>query len=256
MNASRLQMLMGTGVDFFTGECLPGSTDDVLSDLNVFKLSTSSPLESFPDNSSISAKLKSRGLNSQWDNFWKNQDHYAKLNRFQIRHGHSLVLASDDIDLYWWFIEKRGKMLLLELNGGMLKESNASTGFHSQSIIRYITVHRQEGTNVTVHDQSMFQWLHYCDRLMIFKARKGHCKVPKDYPDEPLKQWLVQQHHSIHLYNTNHPAALSPVQLKILHAMGVHGSKRKDAPPNLSSRALKRKLPSRKDKKQRIEPDK
>mmetsp|Transcript_15335 Transcript_15335/g.33242 ORF Transcript_15335/g.33242 Transcript_15335/m.33242 type:complete len:113 (-) Transcript_15335:117-455(-) len=100
-------------------------------------------------------------------------------------------------------------------------------------------------------DQSMFLWLHYCERLMIFKAREGHCIIPKDYPDTPLRQWLAQQQEFINLYSTNQSIELRSVQLKVLHAMGVHGSKRHTALPQLSSRMLKRKCPSRKKDKKR-----
>lgn len=106
-------------------------------------------------------------------------------------------------------------------------------------------------------DQSMFLWLHYCERLMIFKAREGHCKIPKEYPDTPLRQWLAQQQELIHLYSTNQSIELRPVQLKLLHALGVHGIERHATPPKLSSRMMKRKYPSRKrDKKQQRDMEK
>ena len=86
--------------------------------------------------------------------------------------------------------------------------------------------------------------------LSFTTAREGHCKVPNEYPDMPLIRWLSQQHDLLHLYSVNRSIELRPVQLKLLYALGVHGSKRQESPPTLNSRVLKRKCPSRKKVKQ------
>lgn len=76
----------------------------------------------------------------------------------------------------------------------------------------------------------------------------GHCKIPADCPDKPLQGWLTQQKELIYLYSTNRPTELLPVQLKILHSLGLHGCKRYVTIPKLSSRMLKQKHPARKAK--------
>ena len=87
----------------------------------------------------------------------------------------------------------------------------------------------------------------------LYVAREGHCKIPNDYPDLPLRQWLAKQQDMIHLYSTNQPIELKPVQIKILYALGVHGSERTVAPVSINSRVLKRKVPARKRvKRQRV----
>mmetsp|Transcript_34108 Transcript_34108/g.62806 ORF Transcript_34108/g.62806 Transcript_34108/m.62806 type:complete len:308 (-) Transcript_34108:164-1087(-) len=254
MNSSRLKMLIETGVDFFTGECLPGTANLSQRDFKEFELLTSSPAESFPLEGS--ATSDNYGWSFQYDNYWINHDCRARFKQLKAKHGHSLILASDDKNVYWWFVEKRGKMLLAELNNLESNQGSGSDGLRSQSILSYITAQRQgddtgSGGVTFEVDQSMFLWLHYCERLMMFKAREGHCKIPNDYPDTPLRQWLARQQELIHLYSTNQPTELLPVELKILHALGLHGGKRNSTPPKLNSRTLKRKYPSRKDKKYR-----
>jgi len=254
MNSSRLQMLMEAGVDFFTGECLPGTANLVQTDIKEFELLTSSPSETFPAKDGTQNSHTNYGWNLQYDNYWNDLDCRARFEQMKAKNGHSIVLASDGSDVYWWFVEKRGKMLLDELYD--LKSSNCSEshGFHSHSVLNFITAQREgDGTGSVGYTaevtQSMFLWLHYCERLIMFKARKGHCKVPPGYPDRPLQRWLARQQELIYLYSTNQPTELLPVQLKILHALGVHGNKRYGTPPKFSSRTLKRKYPSKKDKK-------
>jgi len=255
MNSSRLRMLMEAGVDFFTGECLPGTADHTQRDFEEFEMLTSSPVDTFPARDCFTNNHTICGWNFQYDNYWNNYDCRARFEQMKAMNGHSLVLASDDSDVYWWFVEKRGKMLLTELNH--LEPSSRAfvpNRFHSHSILNFMNSQPQldatgsDEDRIKV-DRSMFLWLHYCERLMMFKARKGHCKIPKDYPDRPLRRWLARQQELIHLYGTDQPTELSPVQLKILHALGLHGSKRYGTPPKLSSRMLKRKYPSKKDKK-------
>jgi hypothetical protein len=80
-------------------------------------------------------------------------------------------------------------------------------------------------------------------------AREGHCKVPTEYPDVPLRRWLSHQRDLLYSYSVNRSIQLSPVQLKLLHSIGVHGSKREELLPTLNSRVMKRKFPSRKKAK-------
>jgi hypothetical protein len=86
-----------------------------------------------------------------------------------------------------------------------------------------------------------------CDMdLFLITAREGHCKIPNEYPDVPLRRWLSQQHDLLYSYSVNRSIHLRPVQLKLLHAIGVHGIKREEILPTLNSRVMKRKFPSRK----------
>lgn len=260
INSSRFNMLREVGVDFFTGECLPDMSNvnqsERRKDIKEFEQLTSSPVENFPEQGNAKSNQANHGWDCQSDNFWKNHDCPTKFEQFKAKHGHSLILASDDENVYWWFVEKRGMSLLSEINALKQNQGSGPNGLFSHSILQYVQKHAGDvidfkGEMVQL-DQSMFVWLHYCERLMIFKAREGHCKIPTDYPDTPLRQWLAQQQELIHLYSTNQSIELRSVQLKILHAMGVHGSKRQATLPESSSRMLKRKIPSRKKDKKRF----
>ena len=293
MKPSRLNMLIEAGVDFYTGECMPGTCSMSRSNLKKFQLLTSAPAERFPDQGGFGSSENGL-LNFQDDNYWNNQDCQAKYEHFKSKNGHSLILASDDIDVYWWFVEKRGNALLSEISSLNLGHQGCyeTDGLYSNSILRYIQTeegdkeNEDEGETVEeVVDQSMFLWLHYYERLMMFKgnvssitftlwrtrqlhslthllffcavhpARMGHCKIPKNYPDTPLRQWLLQQQDLIYSYGNNHYVivALKPVQIKLLHAIGVHGCKREAILPKLSTRLLKRKHPlKKKETRQRI----
>ena len=87
----------------------------------------------------------------------------------------------------------------------------------------------------------------YC-LLYSFIAREGHCQLPKDYPDFPLQHWLLQQQDMIHSYSKNQSIGLRPAQMKLLLALGVHGSKLESVHPKLSTRMMKRK-PEKKKRK-------
>jgi len=88
----------------------------------------------------------------------------------------------------------------------------------------------------------------YC-LLYSFIAREGHCQLPKDYPDFPLQHWLMQQQDMIHSYSKNQSIGLRPAQMKLLLALGVHGSKLESVHPKLSTRMMKRKHPEKKKRK-------
>ena len=74
--------------------------------------------------------------------------------------------------------------LLSEINSNYFsgKGGYESNGLFSQSILRYITAQKQDteddgtGLNemkaIETIDQSMFLWLHYYERLMMFKGKK------------------------------------------------------------------------------------
>ncbi len=181
MSASRLNMLIDIGVDLFTGECLPGTTS--LNQVKQFDLLTSSPAEKFPadNNKAEMGAPQCREFSSHDDEYWTNDDFLADFEKFKAKNGHSLVLASDDKDLYLWFVEKRGKALLSEIGSTEFSsgfKSNAN-GLYSHSILQYITTHSESdddsivnGPEKTVEvDQPMFLWLHYCERLMMFKGK-------------------------------------------------------------------------------------
>ncbi|KAL3815518.1 hypothetical protein ACHAXA_007374 [Cyclostephanos tholiformis] len=241
MNSSRLEMLKEAGIDFFTGDCLPGELDS-----QEFDLLTASPLETYP----VHEKLTF--LNSvSCDTYWNNEDMLKKFDRQKSVNGNSLILASDDEDLYVWFMEKRGKILLSEIDN--FSQGKSSNVLHSHFILKYITTTMNDDGSKGEADEvdlSMFLWLHYYERLLIFKAREGHCKIPNGYRDMNLKRWLSQQHDLLHSYSVNRSIQLRPVQLKLLYAIGVHGSKRDEILPTLNSRVMKRKFPSRKKAKQ------
>lgn len=120
---------------------------------------------------------------------------------------------------------------------------------YSHSVIQYISpTSKNEKVEV---DRSMFLWLHYFERLLIFKARMGHCKLPNEYPDMPLKRWVLQQQDLMHTYSANRSIELKPVQVKLLHALGVHGHNRQEeVSPTINSRVMKQKVPTRKKSKQ------
>lgn len=174
MSASRLQMLMEAGVDFFTGECLPGTDDSIQRDFKEFRTLTSSPAETFP-----SSRATHNNANFGWnflsyDKYWNEFDCRARFQQMKAKNGHSLVLASDG-DLYWWVVEKRGAMLLHEINYPESSQASESGGLQSHSILNFITAQQEaddagsDGDEIEV-DKSMFLWLHYCERLMIFKG--------------------------------------------------------------------------------------
>lgn len=247
LKASRLFQLKEAGVDFFTGECLPGEYDS-----QEFDRLTSSPVDTFP------VQERRTNLNTcSFDNYWNGQQCLDKFEKFRSGSGHSLLLASDDEDLYMWLMEKRGKALLSEID--CLSQGKGSTGLYSHSVLQYITTTvNDDGSKADKleFDRSIFLWLHYYERLLIFKAREGHCKIPNDYPDMPLRRWLSQQQDLLHLYSVNRSIDLSHAQVKLLHAIGVHGSKRQEKYPTLNSRVMKRKFPLRKKAKHFLEKSK
>lgn len=181
MDPSRIKMLMEAGVDFFTGECLPGTFSS--DDLKRFDVLAASPLETFPVQGHAGDSLSAAGWSSQDDNYWNNRDFLSKFERWKAENGHSLILASDDKDLYLWFVEKRGKALLMELNKAGSRGGNEPNGVCSRFLLRHLTSQERsnasmdsKGTDVQV-DRSMFQWLHYSDRLMMFKGKMIRCSL-------------------------------------------------------------------------------
>lgn len=96
MNPSRLKMLKEAGIDLFTGECLPGEHD-----FQVLDLITASPTEAFPVHKRVT------NLNVfTFDNYWNDHEFLEKFEKLKAFRGHSLVLASDDEDVYVWFMGK------------------------------------------------------------------------------------------------------------------------------------------------------
>lgn len=174
MNSSRLNMLIEAQVDFFTGECLPDSVN--ASEAKGFAKLTSSPIECFPEvNEPTSNFVNNYGWNFQ-DNYWLKQDVRARFELFKVKHGHSIILATDDAPVYWWFVEKRGKMLLDELNSLHGNQEGPSVMHSSVVILRHVVTERERDGALTDADQveslkSMFLWLHYCERLMMFKGK-------------------------------------------------------------------------------------
>jgi hypothetical protein len=96
MNPSRLKMLKEAGIDFFTGECLPSELDS-----HEFDLCTASHPDTFPVHERVTC-LNAFSSDAYWN------DH-AMLKRFERQksvRGDSLILASDDEELYVWFMGK------------------------------------------------------------------------------------------------------------------------------------------------------
>ena len=199
MSPSRLKMLMDAGVDFFTGECLPtgvlpllarkmpmATNESVLTDPKQFQRLTLSPVDTFPPANSIGGSDATNAETNHRlnDNYWNHQDCLARFEQFKVETGRSLILANEDIEVYRWFVEKRGNDLLSEINSNYFSDKGGyeSNGLYSQSILRYITTQKQDteddgmGLNgmetIETVDQSMFLWLHYYERLMIFKGKK------------------------------------------------------------------------------------
>ena len=96
MKPSRLKMLKEAGIDLFTGECLPGEHD-----FQELDLLTASPTEAFPVHERVT------NLNVfTFDNYWNDHECLEKFEKLKAFRGHSLVLASDDEDVYVWFMGK------------------------------------------------------------------------------------------------------------------------------------------------------
>ena len=95
LKASRLFQLKEAGVDFFTGECLPGE----IGETQEFDRLTAAPVESFPLH-----ERRANVVTFAFDNYWNGRQCLEKFEKFKALHGHSLLLASDDEDLYVWFM--------------------------------------------------------------------------------------------------------------------------------------------------------
>ena len=73
-------------------------------------------------------------------------------------------------------MERRGHALLSGINSFELGQGFESNGLFSHSILRYVEAEKrvsdgEDSKNEPVEvDQSMFLWLHYCERLMMFKG--------------------------------------------------------------------------------------
>ena len=254
-------MLFEAGLDFFTGECVPSKAEDLVE----FQRFVAAPAETFPGSSD---HLKISRLDGN-DNYWREHGTQEKFIRFREVFGHSLVLASDDTDVYWWFVEKRGLLLLSEMKQ-LRTEPSSEAELRSNSILRYLVSEMKAagpdavpGGDAVSLDHSMFVWLHYCERLMLFKgepnskrhhipncmtlivstAREGHCMIPSTYPDSPLQNWLGMQQDMLYQYGEGNPVCLRPIQVKILCILGVSGKKRDAPAPKMSSRVLKLKYP-------------
>eukprot|EP00577_Skeletonema_sp_RCC1716_P003627 CAMPEP_0113417350 /NCGR_PEP_ID=MMETSP0013_2-20120614/25602_1 /TAXON_ID=2843 ORGANISM="Skeletonema costatum, Strain 1716" /NCGR_SAMPLE_ID=MMETSP0013_2 /ASSEMBLY_ACC=CAM_ASM_000158 /LENGTH=1594 /DNA_ID=CAMNT_0000304465 /DNA_START=260 /DNA_END=5040 /DNA_ORIENTATION=- /assembly_acc=CAM_ASM_000158 len=195
IHASRLEMLRDAGVDFFTGECLPNTVSE--NEVRSFCQFISSPDNIPADDNS-----------TQNDLYWKGRQFNKDFEALKSR-GTSSVLANEHEELYRWFVERRGKLLLLQ----------------KKSV-----------------DGSL--WDNYFERLAMFKAAEGHLNIPDDYPDKSLLMWLSRQQDILHLYSAGQPLEILPTQLKKLIAIGVCESKRMGPAVKMSSRTMKRKFPS------------
>ena len=75
---------------------MPGELDS-----QEFDLLIASPLETYPVHEKVTF------LNSvSCDTYWNNEDMLKKFDRQKSVSGNSLILASDDEDLYVWFMGK------------------------------------------------------------------------------------------------------------------------------------------------------
>ena len=198
IHASRLEMLRDAGVDFFTGECLPNTVSD-------------NEVRSFCDFISSPDNIPAEEDNStQNDLYWRGRQFNKDFEALKSR-GTSSVLANEHEELYRWFVERRGKLLLL---------------------------------NRKSDDRSL--WDNYFERLAMFKAAEGHLNIPDDYPDKSLLMWLSRQQDILHLYSAGQPLDIQPIQLKKLVAIGVCEAKRMGPAVKMNSRTMKRKFPSKK----------
>jgi hypothetical protein len=190
-------MLRDAGVDFFTGECLPSTVSE--GSVRGF-----CHFVAAPDNFAVDDE-------SSNDLYWKGREFNKDFEALKSR-GTSSVLANEHEELYRWFVERRGKLLLL----------------------------RQSADN----EKSL--WDNYFERIAMFKAAEGHLNIPDDYPDKALLMWLSRQQDILHLYSVGQPLEILPIQLKKLVAIGVCESKREGLAVKMSSRTMKRKFPSKK----------
>ena len=158
--------------------------DTVMATTSTNMETTSATTSSAVDAASVPTQLPwtqprrhstNRGLSLGDDSYWINKGCQAKFEELKAKNGSSLILATDDEDVYWWLVEKRGKILRSKLD----HESNKVSGPKrpcSLSILRYIT--DQKGGDDTELDrdvieasQSMVLWSHYCERLMMYKGK-------------------------------------------------------------------------------------
>jgi hypothetical protein len=91
--------------------------------------------------------------------------------------GMHLILASNSSSFFSlirciiFLSEKRGKILLSEID--YFSQGKKSNVLHSHSILQYVTTTmNDDGSNSEANevDRSMFLWLHYYERLLIFKG--------------------------------------------------------------------------------------
>jgi hypothetical protein len=91
----------------------------------------------------------------------------------------NFILALNSSSSFSWICcimfvsEKRGKILLSEID--CFSQGKSTYVLHSHSILQYITTTMSDdGSNGDANevDQSMFLWLHYYERLLIFKGKR------------------------------------------------------------------------------------
>lgn len=155
MKNGRLSMLIDAGIDFFTGECCPHPvTQDVL---NEFESLVALPTESH---------FQVGSINGGRDDLNHHEKRYkAMFKDMKLQFGHCLILASDNEDLYWWFMEKRTQ----------LAKFHATQKGHSNHLHSFLSCITGDGSKNEIEDfrtnQPLFQWLIYCERLLMFKGQ-------------------------------------------------------------------------------------
>ncbi|KAL3805931.1 hypothetical protein HJC23_007892 [Cyclotella cryptica] len=233
MKVERLRMLIDAGCDFFTADYFPYICE---KDLKAFEQRISSPLDSFRGKES--AIESSHLIVDHLDD----EDLSAMFDSIKASNGHSLVLADENLDVYQWFIALRSALL-----------ASYATDFNVQGplLFRHFVLSYVKDRNVPETDKKFFNtkeslitWTKYCERFMMFKAVRGHCHIPQNYPDVALLQWLSRQQEELYLHCNTHPIGELPTPLKLLISLGLKGKKR-DIQPVMSSRTLKRKFPSK-----------
>jgi hypothetical protein len=275
VKVDRLAMLVDAGLDFVTTDYFPRITEDCIKD---FEKQIATPPDLFKGNESLNV---ANGLID--DDMNDDDDFVAKYEGMKASNGHCLVTADENLDVYQWFIAMRSA--LLDSYAIKFDADKGYSLFH-HLVLSYVkdddwTSNTTVGhtTNPFKTKESLMLWTKYCERFFMFvgkdfkafqrhssfctvalislvimnlSAVKGHCHIPKDYPDIPLLQWLSKQQDELYLHCSKYSLSELPLHLKVLVSVGLQGKKR-DIQSTMSSRIMTRKFPAKAPKAKRSE---
>ncbi|KAL3794050.1 hypothetical protein HJC23_008938 [Cyclotella cryptica] len=232
MKVDRLTMLVNIGLDFFVGDSLTQITQH---QLNGFENLNSTPSYfSSSEGSVVPGDGHQNGVVASFENL-------------KVSNGHSLLLADENPHEYQWFITMRSALIdYYALKLQTVPECYANHHFVLSHIIDRDGPIPSDKPFKT--KEAFVLWGKYCERFLMFKALKGHCQIPSDYPDTPLLQWVSKQQEELYLHCIKNSPAELPLHLKLLVSLGLKG-KRRDIELRMSSRTMKHELPVKPKKK-------